>query len=85
MTQKDIDDFLIDINEALPDLHLTRQDVHYAYTGLYPLIVRKIEEDKYQAPVNISWWIIKQRTRQPDSSPPWGLNLPQPEIWRKRP
>ncbi|RWX46015.1 C-terminal domain of alpha-glycerophosphate oxidase [Candidatus Electrothrix aarhusensis] len=48
MTQKDIDDFLLDINEALPDLHLTRQDVHYAYTGLYPLIVRKIEEDKYQ-------------------------------------
>jgi glycerol-3-phosphate dehydrogenase len=46
--QKDIDDFLIDINEALPDLHLTRQDVHYAYTGLYPLIVRNIEEDKYQ-------------------------------------
>ncbi|CAK8721156.1 Glycerol-3-phosphate dehydrogenase [Candidatus Electrothrix laxa] len=48
VTQKDIDDFLLDINEALPDLHLTRQDVHYAYTGLYPLIVRKIEEDKYQ-------------------------------------
>jgi glycerol-3-phosphate dehydrogenase len=48
VTQKDIDDFLIDINEALPDLHLTRNDVHYAYTGLYPLIVRKIEEDKYQ-------------------------------------
>ena len=48
VTQKDIDEFLIDINEALPDLHLTRQDVHYAYTGLYPLIVRKIEEDKYQ-------------------------------------
>ncbi|XCN75001.1 MAG: glycerol-3-phosphate dehydrogenase/oxidase [Candidatus Electrothrix aestuarii] len=48
VTQKDIDDFLIDINEALPDLHLTPQDVHYAYTGLYPLIVRKIEEDKYQ-------------------------------------
>ena len=48
VTQKDIDDFLIDINEALPDLHLTRQDVHYAYTGLYPLIVRNIEEDKYQ-------------------------------------
>ncbi|MDU9050868.1 MAG: glycerol-3-phosphate dehydrogenase/oxidase [Candidatus Electrothrix sp. Rat3] len=48
VTQKDIDDFLVDINEALPDLHLTRQDVHYAYTGLYPLIVRKIEEDKYQ-------------------------------------
>ncbi|MCI5142619.1 MAG: glycerol-3-phosphate dehydrogenase/oxidase, partial [Candidatus Electrothrix sp. ATG1] len=48
VTQKDIDDFLFDINEALPDLHLTRQDVHYAYTGLYPLIVRKIEEDKYQ-------------------------------------
>lgn len=48
MTQQDIDDFLVDINEALPDLHLTRQDVHYAYTGLYPLIVRNIEEDKYQ-------------------------------------
>ncbi|MCI5165781.1 MAG: glycerol-3-phosphate dehydrogenase/oxidase, partial [Candidatus Electrothrix sp. GM3_4] len=48
VTQKDIDDFLVDINEGLPDLHLTREDVHYAYTGLYPLIVRKIEEDKYQ-------------------------------------
>lgn len=48
VTKKDIDDFLLDINEALPDLHLTDQDVHYAYTGLYPLIVRNIEEDKYQ-------------------------------------
>lgn len=48
VTQKDIDDFLVDINEALPDLHLSRQDVHYAYTGLYPLIVRNIKEDKYQ-------------------------------------
>uniref|UniRef100_UPI0040571EB3 FAD-dependent oxidoreductase n=1 Tax=Candidatus Electrothrix sp. TaxID=2170559 RepID=UPI0040571EB3 len=48
VTQKDIDDFLVDINEALPDLHLIRQDVYYAYTGLYPLIVRNIEEDKYQ-------------------------------------
>jgi len=48
VTGQDVDDFLIDINDALPDVGLTREDVHYAYTGLYPLIVKDIQDDKYQ-------------------------------------
>jgi len=48
VTSKDIDDFLVDINEALPDVHLTRRDVFYAFTGLYPLIVKDVRSDTYQ-------------------------------------
>jgi glycerol-3-phosphate dehydrogenase len=42
-------EFLADINEALPDLGLSRDDVRYAYTGIYPLTVHKIDPEKYQA------------------------------------
>ncbi len=48
VTAQDVDDFLNDINGSLPDVGLTRQDVRYAYTGLYPLIVRDIHSDIYQ-------------------------------------
>jgi glycerol-3-phosphate dehydrogenase len=49
VTAADVDEFLADINETLPDLGLRREEVHYAYTGIYPLTVREIDPEKYQA------------------------------------
>ncbi|RUM41552.1 MAG: hypothetical protein DSY80_08615, partial [Desulfocapsa sp.] len=48
VTATDIDDFLEDINETLPSVQLTTSDVHYAFTGVYPIIARKIKPDTYQ-------------------------------------
>jgi len=48
VTQKDVEDFLFDINEALPSVKLTRDDVFYAFTGIYPIIAREIKPDTYQ-------------------------------------
>ncbi len=45
---QDVDDFLADINDSLPELHLHREHVHYAFTGLYPLISKNIQADTYQ-------------------------------------
>jgi glycerol-3-phosphate dehydrogenase len=49
VTEEEVTEFLADINEALPDVQLRRDDVHYAYTGIYPLTVREIDPEKYQA------------------------------------
>lgn len=49
VTEEEVAEFLADINEALPDLGLSRDDVRYAYTGIYPLTVREIDPEKYQA------------------------------------
>ena len=48
VTEKDVADFLADINAALPGLALTRADVRYAFTGLYPLVASEIKADTYQ-------------------------------------
>ncbi len=48
VTRKDIKDFLDDINQALPKLHLTSGDVYYAFAGLYPLTTLSIKTDTYQ-------------------------------------
>ncbi|MCI5147784.1 MAG: FAD-dependent oxidoreductase, partial [Candidatus Electrothrix sp. AR3] len=48
VTSRDVDDFLDDINDTLPELQLSRKDVYYAFTGLYPLVVQNIQPDKYQ-------------------------------------
>ena len=48
VTPKDVNDFLDDINAILPDIHLKREDVKYAFTGLYPLISEGIKSDTYQ-------------------------------------
>ena len=48
VTKDDVDDFLLDINEALPSVKLTRDDVFYAFTGIYPIIAREIKPDTYQ-------------------------------------
>ncbi len=48
VTAKDINDFLRDINETLPSVHLTVSDVRYAFTGIYPIIAREIKPDTYQ-------------------------------------
>lgn len=48
VTERDVEDFLTDINDTLPELHLRREHVHYAFTGLYPLVRRSIQADKYQ-------------------------------------
>jgi len=49
VTEEEVTEFLADINEALPDLGLRRDEIYYAYTGIYPLTVRKIDPEKYQA------------------------------------
>ena len=46
--EADITEFLADINAALPEIHLTREDVRYAFCGIYPLIARDIRTDTYQ-------------------------------------
>ncbi|HHD62927.1 MAG TPA: hypothetical protein ENK96_00885 [Desulfobulbaceae bacterium] len=48
VTKKDVEDFLLDINEALPSVRLTPTDVRYAFTGIYPIIAREIKPDTYQ-------------------------------------
>ena len=48
VTRKDIDDFLDDINEALPEVGLKHTDVYYAFTGIYPIIAKEIKPDTYQ-------------------------------------
>lgn len=48
VTKKDIVDFLCDINEALPSIRLTMDDVYYAFTGIYPIIAKEIKPDTYQ-------------------------------------
>ena len=48
VTDKDIDDFLQDINAIVPGLSLEKSDVHYAFAGLYPLISDEIKTDTYQ-------------------------------------
>ncbi len=49
VTEQDVADFLADINDALPELNLSCNDVRYAYTGIYPLTVQEIDPEKYQA------------------------------------
>lgn len=48
VTRTDITDFLQDINAIVPGIKLTEDDVHYAFTGLYPLISDEIKADTYQ-------------------------------------
>jgi glycerol-3-phosphate dehydrogenase len=48
VTKKDVEDFLLDINDALPSVRLTPADVRYAFTGIYPIIAREIKPDTYQ-------------------------------------
>lgn len=62
VTGQDVDDFLADINGTLPDIGLTRSDVHYAFTGLYPLVARDIQSDKYQG--TGEYQIVDHQARQ---------------------
>jgi glycerol-3-phosphate dehydrogenase len=48
VTARDIDDFLADINGALPEARLTRDDVRYSFCGIYPLIASEVRADTYQ-------------------------------------
>ena len=48
VTEADILDFIDDLNACLPGLDLCAQDIHYAWAGLYPLMVREIKPDTYQ-------------------------------------
>lgn len=48
VTAKDVDDFLMDINDSLGEQVLSRDDIYYAFTGLYPLISEDVKSDTYQ-------------------------------------
>jgi glycerol-3-phosphate dehydrogenase len=48
VTNRDIRDFLQDINAIIPGVGLRQDDVHYAFAGLYPLISDEIKTDTYQ-------------------------------------
>ena len=45
ITEKDISDFLHQINEGFPGASLTREDVLYAYAGLRPLVDHQTDVD----------------------------------------
>lgn len=47
-TDRDIDDFLKEINASLPAAGLTRDRVLYSFGGLYPLVNKKMKEKVYQ-------------------------------------
>ncbi len=47
-TDRDVDDLLADVNDALPGAALTRRDVTYAFAGLYPLTARQLRPGVYQ-------------------------------------
>jgi glycerol-3-phosphate dehydrogenase len=48
VTSRDIDDFLAEINESLPDAQLTTNDIRYSFCGLYPLVAKDVRTDTYQ-------------------------------------
>jgi len=48
VTEKDVTDFIADINDILPNMQLKKEDVHHAFTGLYPLVSEEIKTDTYQ-------------------------------------
>lgn len=48
VSERDIVDFLSEINTALPMARLGREDVRYAYCGIYPLIAEDVKADTYQ-------------------------------------
>ena len=48
ITKDEITEFLENINQALPDLHLTQSDIRYAFAGLYPLTAKILKPDTYQ-------------------------------------
>ena len=47
-TEADIDDLLGDVAAALPGLTLSRDDVCYAFAGLYPLTASELQPNVYQ-------------------------------------
>ena len=48
ISEKEIQEFIDEINSALPKAALNREDVHYAFSGLYPLISEEVQSDTYQ-------------------------------------
>lgn len=48
VSEIEIKEFIREINSALPRATLTREDVYYAYAGLYPLISEEVLSDTYQ-------------------------------------
>ncbi len=48
VSSADIEDFIAEINSAIPAAHLTRRDVGYAFGGIYPLTAVTIDSDTYQ-------------------------------------
>jgi glycerol-3-phosphate dehydrogenase len=48
-TEKDVVDFLADVNRALPGVDLSARHVRQAFAGLYPLTADEILPDVYQA------------------------------------
>jgi glycerol-3-phosphate dehydrogenase len=48
VTERDVTDFLAEINSAMPSAALTREDVAYAFAGLYPLTEPVVRPGVYQ-------------------------------------
>ena len=47
-TEQDVDDLIGDVNRALPNVDLKRDDVCHAFAGLYPLTAERLQGDVYQ-------------------------------------
>ncbi len=48
VTARDIDDFVEEIRSAIPAADITREQVQYAFGGLYPLVDTDVQETVYQ-------------------------------------
>jgi glycerol-3-phosphate dehydrogenase len=48
VTEKDVSDFLVELNAGFPAGALTRGDVRHAFAGLYPLVDKEVRAEVYQ-------------------------------------
>ena len=48
VTEKDVSDFLVELNAGFPAGALTRGDVRHAFAGLYPLVDKEVRSEVYQ-------------------------------------
>lgn len=48
VTPEEVEQLILDVNDALPGINLTKQDVISGYTGIYPLHTENIQSSVYQ-------------------------------------
>jgi glycerol-3-phosphate dehydrogenase len=61
ITEEEIQEFIHDINNAIPGIKLGKEDIMYAFGGLYPLTDNQMEDNVYQGISN--YQIIDHKRR----------------------